>query len=485
METKIGGYIIRDLNEIEFSDTEKENAEKLLEIIKNNKGFELGLNDYEIDKEYNITTPNSTWFLLRKEFMDDKMNVYNLKEGDILKIGRILVRIRTIRFSKNNYNNKKDKNNDEKSINTNFSQSLQEIRIEHNTIKKKEPKEPLGNKLCRICYGEEDNEENPLLQPCTCSGSMKYIHLSCLKTWINTSVNIKLESTEYCNVYTYKPAECELCKTNFPDFIRHRGKLYEILDFYSDFDSFLIFECLITDKTLNKFIYVVNLDIPNNKINFGRGHSSNVLLNDISVSRLHCFLKIDKHAKKIFISDNNSKFGTLVLVQNNNLNLSYELALFLQIGRTYLKMILKKNNSFFGCCGISEKKNADFYYLQNYDKHKFENKLTVKTEFDTSELGEIENKLDEIKSNGNEINNDIINMKTKINLMEDNDNYNDNDLEGLLLNTPAIDANENNNLNSNINNDNINDNINDLIDKESIKENNNDKESSIVVNDNE
>ena len=63
--------------------------------------------------------------------------------------------------------------------------------------------------------------------------------------------------------------------------------------------------------------------------------------------------------------------------------------------------------------------------------------------------------------------------------------YNDNDLEGLLLNTPAIDANENNNLNNNINNDNINDNINDLIDKESIKENNNDKESSIVVNDNE
>ena len=140
METKIGGYIIRDLNEIEFSDTEKENAEKLLEIIKNNKGFELGLNDYEIDKEYNITTPNSTWFLLRKEFMDDKMNVYNLKEGDILKIGRILLRIRTIRFSKNNYNNKKDKNNDEKSINTNFSQSLQEIRIEHNTIKKRNQK---------------------------------------------------------------------------------------------------------------------------------------------------------------------------------------------------------------------------------------------------------------------------------------------------------------------------------------------------------
>ena len=461
METKIGGYIIRDLNEIEFSDTEKENAEKLLEIIKNNKGFELGLNDYEIDKEYNITTPNSTWFLLRKEFMDDKMNVYNLKEGDILKIGRILLRIRTIRFSKNNNNNKKDKNNDEKSINTNFSQSLQEIRIEHNTIKKKEPKEPLGNKLCRICYGEEDNEENPLLQPCTCSGSMKYIHLSCLKTWINTSVNIKIESSEYCNIYSYKPAECELCKTTFPDFVRHKGKLYEILDFYNNFSSFLIFECLTSDKIQNKFIYVVNLDIPNNIINIGRGHNSQILLNDISVSRLHCFLKINKRTKKLYLSDNDSKFGTLALIQTNHIILAPDLALHLQVGRSYLKIIVKKYVSFFNCCGVSEKKNSDFYYLQNNDTEKFTNKLTVKTENEIIDEKESENKMMEIK----EEKKDIELMKTKINLMDDND------LEGLLLTKPYE-----TNLNNNENNEN---NEQQLIDEE----NKNDKGSSIVIND--
>ena len=442
------------------------------------------MNKFDIDKEYNITTPNSTWFLLRKEFMDDRTNEYNIKEGDILKIGRILVHIKTIKFSKNNSRNKtktkteSNKANDNKSINTNFSQNLKEIQTLPNSHKIKEDKELNPTKLCRICYGEEETEENPLVQPCTCSGSMKYIHLSCLKTWINTSVNIKLESTEYCNVYTYKPAECELCKTTFPDFIRHKGKLYDIPDFYSDFNSFLIFECLITDKTLNKYIYVVNLDIPNNKINLGRGHSSNVLLNDISVSRLHCFLNIAKNAKKIFISDNNSKFGTLILVKTDNIILSYELPLFIQIGRTYLKMTLKKNNSFFGCCGISEKENSDFYYLQNYDVHKFENKLTVKTDYETNEGMEIENKLEEFKDNDEDKNNDeLMKMKTKINLMEDND------IDGLLLNSPAINTNENEN-NININN------INDLIDEESVKENkkdenndNNDKESILVVKD--
>ena len=226
-----------------------------MEINKKKEGYELNLNTYEIDDDYNITTPNSTWFLLRKEFMDERMNEYNIKEGDILRIGRILVRIKTIKFAKNNQNKNKANDNN-KSVNTNFSQELKEITSPIKTKKIKESKDSTQTKLCRICYGEEETQDNPLVQPCICSGSMKYIHLNCLKTWINTSVNIKLESTEYCNVYTYKPAECELCKTTFPDFIRHKGKLYEILDFYNDFNSFLIFECITQDKSQSKYIII-------------------------------------------------------------------------------------------------------------------------------------------------------------------------------------------------------------------------------------
>ena len=432
-----------------------------MEVIRKNDTFELKLNEYEIDKEYNITTPNSAWFLLRKEFIDDRMNDYNLREGDIFKIGRIIVRIRTIKFAKNN-NKNNDNNNDNNSINTNFSQNLKEIQIEHNKIKKvKEPKEAKSNRLCRICYGEEENDENPLLQPCTCSGSMKYIHLNCLKTWINTSVNIKLESSEYCNIYSYKPAECELCKTTFPDFVRHKGKLYEILDFYNNYSSFLIFECLTSDKIQNKFMYVVNLDIPNNIINIGRGHNSHVLLNDISVSRLHCFLKINKRTKKLHLSDNNSKFGTLALIQTNHLILVPDLALHLQVGRSYLKILIKKYVSFFNCCGVSEKKNSDFYYLQNNDEEKFGNKLTVKTENETTDEKENENKLVDIKEEKKDINF----MKTKINLMDDND------LEGLLLTTPV----ESNLITNKENN------AQQLIDEDNKK----DIDSSIIINDNE
>ena len=484
LEIKSSGYIYREQEKLEFSDTEIDNTEKLLTIERNEKDYLLHLNEYEIDKEYNITTPNSTWFLLRKEFMEEKMNEYNLKEGDILKIGRITIRIKMIKFSKS-YNNNKSKqkttdnnnNNNNISINTDFSQSLKEIQQEHNILKKKteinETDTKSENKACRICYNDDESDDNPLVQPCICSGSMKYIHLNCLKTWINTSVNIKLESTEYCNVYTYKPAECELCKTQFPDFVRHKNKLYEILDFYNDFSSYLIFECLTIDKTQNRFIYVVNLDNPSNRINIGRGHNSNIILNDISVSRLHCFLNINKNAKKVFISDNNSKFGTLILVQTNTITLSLELNLFLQIGRSYLQMILKRPMSLFGCCGISEKKNSDFYYLQNYDKHKFETKLTVKTEGDCLFDDNICETKNEIQDNGL--------MKTKINLMDeknDNNNNDINDLEGLLLTTPETKVNNNEkDLIDDDNNNNNNDN--------GIPKNNIDDDESIVINDDE
>ena len=35
---------------------------------------------------------------------------------------------------------------------------------------------------CRICLEEED--ESSMISPCLCSGTMKYVHIKCLKTWM-------------------------------------------------------------------------------------------------------------------------------------------------------------------------------------------------------------------------------------------------------------------------------------------------------------
>ncbi|KAF5296825.1 hypothetical protein FQA39_LY12343 [Lamprigera yunnana] len=52
--------------------------------------------------------------------------------------------------------------------------------------------------ICRICHCEADIG-NPLLSPCYCSGSLKYVHQSCLQQWLAAS----------------DTRSCELCKFNF------------------------------------------------------------------------------------------------------------------------------------------------------------------------------------------------------------------------------------------------------------------------------
>ena len=41
---------------------------------------------------------------------------------------------------------------------------------------------------CRICF---DTTDEPLIEPCKCSGSMRWVHNSCLQKWINIKKNTK------------------------------------------------------------------------------------------------------------------------------------------------------------------------------------------------------------------------------------------------------------------------------------------------------
>ena len=63
------------------------------------------------------------------------MNQYHLNEGDIIKIGRITVKIKSIKFK-----------NSENILST--AQNLREIKIEKNI---KEVNENQNNKVCKIC----------------------------------------------------------------------------------------------------------------------------------------------------------------------------------------------------------------------------------------------------------------------------------------------------------------------------------------------
>ena len=430
-----------------------------INVYNNSKDmfFEFERNKYEFDETNNIMTPNTSWFLLKPSQIDPKMNRYKLIPGDIIRIN---LRIRDIKFS--NSQKYKDNNNTSLNESNNSNYNLKEMKgmrteriinttsdnikfnkniknIEKNInidtsekiisiTKKKELKTneifskiEKKNKICRICYIEEEDEKNPLVQPCICDGSMKFIHLSCLRQWIKTHSCEKLEGNNNCSIFLIKQVECELCKTKFPDILKHQNKLYHLIDFSNEYQSHLTLESLTLDKHQNKFIYVVSLE-KNKKIKIGRGHDCEIILSDISVSRIHSYLIVEN--KNVYLTDNDSKFATLVFIQASKLKLSLELPLYVQIGRTSIEIKIKKNFKLFSCCDIEEKTSIYYYYNQNEKYIKDNVGLIIKDDESCNEDGDYyykNNKTQEIYEN-NRYKNDSINIKER-DKMSDNEYF--------------------------------------------------------------
>ena len=433
------GYLYRYRDEIIFNEYSKQNKKNLLLQINKSEdsSYELVPNEFTFDNEQNIEYNNNCFFVFKKSKMIEKLVRYKIHPGDIIRFGRITTRVKAINIKKNaisenesinineRFNNIDINNNaleqnllrpEEKKVNilhysTDFNRIntakilKEEKKLIINTPRKinifqsviKNPKSKLA-KICRICYEEEDpnnEEKNPLVQACHCSGSLKYIHIDCLKQWLLKKSCIKREKNDRYSLFIIKTIECELCKTKYPDFIKHKDKIYEILDLKSEFENNLIIESLSKDKNNDKILFVINLDF-SNKIRIGRGHDAEINLLDVSISRLHSTLTIDKK-KNIFIEDNDSKFGTLILVQSK-LKLIENLPLFIQTGRTFLDCRLNRNSfNLFSCCGISEKPNINYYFEQNKNKKTFEDMFLVKSEKDNSE--EIEEEDDYLDRN--------------------------------------------------------------------------------------
>ena len=479
------------INSIEkINDDNHELLFKIRMSFGKKKYLEIIRNKYELDENDNLINLNPCFFLLKPSKIDPKMNKYRLNPGEIVKIGRITMRIRDIKFNNqkntNTLNETKDNNNKKENNMTRLETSERKMKEKKNGVKKnikKMTQKDIFSKLekmkrvCRICYLEEDenNLEDPLVQPCKCTGSVKFIHLSCLRKWISTRSCVKIDTTSECCIFLIKPVICELCKAKFPDFIKYEKHLLPVIDFSEEFENFLTLESLTLDRQNNKFIYVISLN-KEKKIKIGRGHEAKVILSDISVSRIHCIMTVDKN--QVFIEDNESKFGTLILVQSPNIILSENLPLYIQVGRTYFNCQLTKPFSLFNCCDIGEKNNINFYYNQNAKYIKDNLGMVVKpdlSEIDSDNEDDLINNTCEQKSKLDVIDQlKFSNIKGKISInegdkMSDNEYfllkrnkkkkiikkemiYDEEEKKGDLIDNEKENANEENENNNNDNN---------------------------------
>ena len=197
---------------------------------------------------------------------------------------------------------------------------------------------------------------------------MKYIHYDCLKNWLNSKIeediSVDSENPEIEDIsYNRKDISCELCKEKFPDYVKFNNRYYNISFYKPKFEEFIVLESMRADKHKAKFIHIISFD-KKNSINLGRANECELSISELSVSRFHCI--IHKDEGDLYLEDNSSKFGTLVLIQNNNMLMNDYVPLRVQINKTFIK--LKVVIPFkFSCCKtpqISESKKYD-YQIQN------------------------------------------------------------------------------------------------------------------------
>lgn len=184
-----------------------------------------------------------------------------------------------------------------------------------------------GHAQCKVCWSQEQSIDNPLLNSCQCDGSVRYIHYECLKYWLQQKLTRK-EGDHFVS-YTWKTFECEICKKAYPYSFNVNGRKYRLTD-YVDQDvptekksPYLLLESQTFEKNSSRMVHIIKPNASSEKQIFkmGRGHESEIRVCDISVSRCHALLKYNPSSGCFYLEDNLSKFGTLVVPHQPDIQL--------------------------------------------------------------------------------------------------------------------------------------------------------------------
>ena len=269
----------------------------------------------------------------------------------------------------------KNKEKEEQKIFKNKEKSQkQKKKYKFQQDKEKDKEKNTKNKaICRICYGDDISDENPLICPCICKGSMKYIHYECLKNWLNSKIeeDISIDSdNQEVEVISYnrKDISCELCKEKLPDYVKYKDRYYNISFYKPKFEEFFVLESMRADKHKAKFIHIISLD-KKSSVNIGRANECELSISELSVSRYHCI--IHKDEGDLYLEDNSSKFGTLILIQNNNMIMNDFAPLRVQINKTFIKFKISLPFK-FTCCKNPFTVDSKIYDYQIQNKKCFD-----------------------------------------------------------------------------------------------------------------
>jgi hypothetical protein len=176
--------------------------------------------------EKNITDlSNKIWYVLKHEETPNSVSNqtvintnddYYLCKNDLIKLGRVKYALNEIhipgRMDVIDIETPTDpKNYDIDALNCN-SQPVFDFIFQAKTIDDKLNEDY----MCKICYGNSNEDDNPLVHICSCAGGIRFAHYFCIKKWMETKLIVKENDKKTVKSYNIKSFNCEICKTPYP-----------------------------------------------------------------------------------------------------------------------------------------------------------------------------------------------------------------------------------------------------------------------------
>lgn len=112
-------------------------------------------------------------------------------------------------------------------------------------------------KTCRICLGDEESvdEDTMYVNLCKCKGSCEFVHIICLKNWIQSKIKTKVSGTSV--LYKLKKLECEVCKEPLPSVLKIKDKKVPIFNIERPECPYMILQGFSKEKANSKELYMI------------------------------------------------------------------------------------------------------------------------------------------------------------------------------------------------------------------------------------
>lgn len=274
---------------------------------------------FYVEKERGASSSSAKYLWLVVRDQPNAIQRYRLSEADIIRLGRFKFRVRQTVFLS--------------------SEDVRpELRLDDNVTVCDADVDmtPEADRCCRICLLEGSSEDDPLIRPCQCKGTIEHVHLGCLRHWISGRLNL---SDARGGSYFYRPLLCELCKVPYPAYVQMGQNRVPLVEVPRTKAPYIVLETMVRDSNANsRGLHVISL-AENKVLKIGRGHDSDVRIADVSISRCHATIQMREGA--FCLEDNKSKFGTLVAMKKPRRLNAAGSPISIQVGRTVLNIAEK------------------------------------------------------------------------------------------------------------------------------------------------